>query len=173
VRSLCSSIPLSLTTITPHPTGLHKHPCKPLQWPTNTERAALKFRFGRGKPPPPCDLFVPASYQHHHPSPLTPQVPTITHAGFFNPRPILCVALGFLFGRAKPPPPLDLTFSVPHHLNHLSYVASHVLRTTPAKYQPPPTVIECDTLNIRFGVKTPCPLILGSFLLLVYLLFWL
>jgi hypothetical protein len=64
VRSLHSSIPLSLTTITPHPTGLYKHPCNPLRCQTDTERAGLNFWFGRAKSLHPCDLFVPASHYH-------------------------------------------------------------------------------------------------------------
>jgi hypothetical protein len=64
MRSLHSSITPAPAPLTPHPTGPHKHPRKPLRCQTNTERTALNFWFGSTKPSPPCDLFIPASHPH-------------------------------------------------------------------------------------------------------------
>ena len=135
MRSLCSSIPLSLTSITPHPTGIYKHPRKPLRCQTDTEHDALNFRFGRGKPPPLCDIFVPASYQHQHPLPLITQVPTNTHASHFIIRPI---PSALRFGGAKPPILRD-------HFLLPSYQHQHPLPLTPQV----PTIIHASFFNPR------------------------
>jgi hypothetical protein len=93
--------------------------------PTEAECAVLNFWFGRAKPPPPCDLFIPASHQHQHLLSLIPQVPTSAHASRFDARPVPN-ALRSIFGLAGPNPLFRAISSFQHHTNTSTpYPPSH------------------------------------------------
>jgi hypothetical protein len=68
-----------------------------------------------------------------------------------------CVALGFRFGRPKPPPTLDLAILASNHLNHLNHPTPNVPYTTSAGLNHPPPLSTATHSIFGFGRENPLP----------------
>src|SRR5882762_5854051 len=93
-------------------------PCIMLYTPrTKIELARLGFRFGRAKPSPPRDLFIPASYHFNPHIDTNPHTPSATPAArFWWPYNTEHIRSVLASRGSKPPRPPNLCIPASHHL---------------------------------------------------------